>query len=210
MEKRIITIGRECGSGGHTIGKLVAERLGIAFYDKEIVELVAAKTKLSPEFIAAHGEYFQGGSLGHIIGYGGRFAGASMRSQSSLQDQMFIVQSDLIREIAEKEPCVIVGRCADYVLRDRPATLKVYLHASEHYRTKRIMKTENLSKEDALQKIRRMDHRRSDNYRYYTGRLWGRAQNYDLTVNTEIGTAAVQNIIKELLEIKLIEAGSPA
>ena len=90
MEKRIITIGRECGSGGHTIGKLVAEKLGIAFYDKEIVEMVAAKTKLAPEFIAAHGEYFHSGSLGHIIGYGGRFAGASLRSQSSLQDQMFL------------------------------------------------------------------------------------------------------------------------
>ena len=131
-------------------------------------------------------------------------------TQESPHDEIFESEANVIRDLAEKGNCVIVGRCADYVLRDRPATLKVYLHASEHYRTKRIMKTENLSKEDALQKIRRMDHRRSDNYRYYTGRLWGRAQNYDLTVNTEIGTAAVQNIIKELLEIKLIEAGSPA
>ena len=131
-------------------------------------------------------------------------------TQESPHDEIFESEANVIRDLAEKGNCVIVGRCADYVLRDRPATLKVYLHASEHYRTKRIMKTENLSKEDALQKIRRMDHRRSDNYRYYTRRIWGRAQNYDLTVNTEIGTAAVQNIIKELLEIKLIEAGSPA
>ena len=131
MEKRIITIGRECGSGGHTIGKLVAEKLGIAFYDKEIVEMVAAKTKLAPEFIAAHGEYFHSGSLGHIIGYGGRFAGASLRSQSSLQDQMFFVQSDLIQEIAEREPCVIVGRCADYILQDRKDKLDVF-HSLGH------------------------------------------------------------------------------
>ena len=140
MEKRIITIGRECGSGGHTIGKLVAEKLGIAFYDKEIVEMVAAKTKLAPEFIAAHGEYFHSGSLGHIIGYGGRFAGASLRSQSSLQDQMFIVQSDLIREIAEKEPCVIVGRCADYILQDRKDKLDVFIHSAMPFKIERSVR----------------------------------------------------------------------
>ena len=101
MEKRIITIGRECGSGGHTIGKLVAQRLGIGFYDKEIVELVAAKTKLSPDFIQSHGEYFNNGSFGHIFGYGGRFAAAS-QTQSALQDQMYFIQTDLIREIADR------------------------------------------------------------------------------------------------------------
>ena len=131
-------------------------------------------------------------------------------TQESPRDEIFESEAKVIRDLAEKGNCVIVGRCADYVLRDRPDTLKVYLHASEDFRTERIMKTENLSREDALQKVRRMDRRRSDNYRYYTRRIWGPAQNYDLTVNTEIGTEAVQNMIRELLEIKLKEAGSPA
>ena len=87
MADRIITIGRQCGSGGHTIGRLLARRLGLAFYDKEIVELTAAKTKFSPEFIQSHGEYFHSGALGHIIGYGTRFDG-SYKTGSSLTDQL--------------------------------------------------------------------------------------------------------------------------
>ena len=110
MANHIITIGRQCGSGGHTIGKLLAQRLGLAFYDKKIVEMVAAKTKLSPDFIRSHGEYFHGGSLGHIIGYGTRFD-SSLKTGSSLTDQLHQVQSEIILEVAEKEPCVIVGRC---------------------------------------------------------------------------------------------------
>ena len=95
-------------------------------------------------------------------------------TQESPRDEIFESEAKVIRDLAEKGNCVIVGRCADYVLRDRPDTLKVYLHASEDFRTERIMKTENLSREDALQKVRRMDRRRSDNYRYYTRRIWGR------------------------------------
>ena len=94
MAECIITIGRQCGSGGHTIGKLLAQRLGLAFYDKKIVEMVAAKTKLSPESINSHGEYFQGGSLGHIIGYGTRFDG-SHKTGSALTDQLHQAQSGM-------------------------------------------------------------------------------------------------------------------
>ncbi len=186
MEKRIITIGRECGSGGHTIGKLVAERLGIAFYDKEIVELVAAKTKLSPEFIAAHGEYFQGGSLGHIIGYGGRFAGASMRSQSSLQDQMFIVQSDLIREIAEKEPCVIVGRCADYILQDRTDKLDVFIHSAMPFKIERSVREHGLHPEKAESILKKRDRARKHHYNFYTHSNWGMAEHYSITLDSGV------------------------
>ena len=202
----VIVIGRQYGSGGHDIGKALAERLGYAFYDNEIIQMTAGSTGYDPQFIRDREENMTNSFLYDLMSQMYVYS----ETQESPHDEIFESEANVIRNLAEKGNCVIVGRCADYVLRDRPATLKVYLHASEHYRTKRIMKTENLSKEDALQKIRRMDHRRSDNYRYYTGRLWGRAQNYDLTVNTEIGTAAVQNIIKELLEIKLIEAGSPA
>ena len=184
MEKRIITIGRECGSGGHTIGKLVAERLGIAFYDKEIVEMVAAKTKLSPEFIAAHGEYFHSGSLGHIMGYGGRFAGASLRSQSSLQDQMFIVQADLIREIAEKEPCVIVGRCADYILQDRKDTLDIFIHSAMPFKIERSVREHGLDPEKAESILKKRDRARKHHYNLGAHSNWGMADHYHLTLDS--------------------------
>ena len=109
MANQIITIGRQCGSGGHTIGKLLSQRLGLPFYDKKIVEMVAAKTKLSPDFIRSHGEYFHGGSIGHIIGYGTRFNGP-MKTGSALTDQLHQAQTEIVLEVAAEGPCVIVDR----------------------------------------------------------------------------------------------------
>ena len=183
MSKRIITVSRECGSGGHTIGKLVAEKLGIAFYDKEIVEMVAAKTKLSPEFIAANGEYFQNGSLGHIFGYGGRFA-STVRTQSSLQDQMHFVQTELIREIAEREPCVIVGRCADYILRERQDVLNIFIHSAMPYKVERSIREHGLEEDGAAAILTKRDKARSQHYNFYTNQTWGLAKNYHLTLDS--------------------------
>ena len=183
MEKRIITVSRECGSGGHTIGTLVAKRLGIGFYDKEIVEMVAAKTKLSPDFIAAHSEYFHGGALGHIFGYGGRFA-ASTRTQSSLQDQMYFVQSELIREVAEKESCVIVGRCADYVLRDRDDVLNIFIHSPMDFKVERSITEHGLERKDAAAILTKRDKGRSHHYNFYTNQSWGMAKNYHMSLDS--------------------------
>ena len=201
----VIVIGRQYGSGGHDIGKALAEKLGYHFYDNEIIQMTAGSTGYDPQFIKDREENMTNSFLYDLMSQMYVYS----ETQESPRDEIFESEAKVIRDLAEKGNCVIVGRCADYVLRDRPDTLKVYLHASEDFRTERIMKTENLSREDALQKVRRMDRRRSDNYRYYTRRIWDRAQNYDLTVNTEIGTEAVQNMIRELLEIKLKEAGSP-
>ena len=183
MSKRIITIGRECGSGGHTIGKRVAERLGIAFYDKELVELVAAKTRLSPDFIAAHGEYFRSGSLGHIIGYGGRFA-SPMQTQSSLQDQMHFVQTSLIRELAEEERCVIVGRCADHILRERRDCLHVFIHSDMPYKVERSIREHGLEASEAEAVLAKRDKARAQHYNFYTSQVWGMAQNYHMTLHS--------------------------
>ena len=166
MSKRIITIGRECGSGGHTIGKRVAERLGIAFYDKEIVELVAAKTKLSPDFIDAHGEYFRSGSLGHIIGYGGRFA-SPMQTQSSLQDHMHFVQTSLIRELAEGEACIIV-----------------FIHSDLPYKVERSVREHGLAEGEAAGILSKRDKARAQHYSFYTSQTWGMSQNYHLTLHS--------------------------
>ena len=197
MEKRIITISRECGSGGHTIGKLVAERLGIAFYDKEIIEMVAAKTKLSPDFISSHGEYFQNGSLGHIIGYGGRFA-SPIQTASSLQDQMYFVQSELIREIAEKEPCVIVGRCADYILRERNDLLNVFIHSEMPFKVERSVHEHGLKEEEAEKILTKRDKARAQHYTFYTRQTWGSAMNYHLCLDS--GALGVDRCVRLICE----------
>jgi len=183
MEKRIITIGRECGSGGHTIGQRVAERLGVNFYDKEIVEMVAAKTKLSPNFIAAHGEYFRGGSLGHIFGYGGRFA-SPMQAHSSLQDQMYFAQVTLIKELAEQECCVIVGRCADHILRERRDCLNVFIHSDTSHKVERSVREHGLEQEEAAGILAKRDKARSQHYNFYTNQTWGMSRNYHLTLHS--------------------------
>jgi len=183
MANRIITIGRQCGSGGHTIGKLLAQRLGLAFYDKEIVEMAAAKTKLSPDFIRSHGEYFHGGSLGHIIGYGTRFD-SSLKTGSALTDQLHQVQSEIILEVAEKESCVIVGRCADHVLAGKHPTLNVFIHSDMSYKVERSIQEHGIDPEKAASILTRRDKARAQHYRFYTDKKWGDARNYDVCLDS--------------------------
>ena len=183
MANCIVTIGRQCGSGGHTIGKLLAQRLGLAFYDKEIVEMVAAKTKLSPEFISSHGEYFHSGALGHIIGYGARFD-STQKTGSSLTDQLHQIQSEIILEVAEKEPCVIVGRCADCVLRDKFPTLNVFIHSDMPYKIERSIQEHDLDPEKAESILKRRDKARAHHYKFYTDQKWGDTQHYDLSLDS--------------------------
>lgn len=194
----VIVIGRQYGSGGHDIGKALADKLGFAFFDNEIIQMTAGSTGYEPEFIEHNEENMTNSFLYDLMSQMYIYS----ENQEAPRDEIFESEGKVIRELAEKGNCVIVGRCADYVLRDRPNTLKIYLHASEEYRTKRIMKAENLSEQEASQKIRKMDRRRSDNYRYYTRRSWGRAQNYDMTLDTEIGAEAIQTIISEMLKLK--------
>ncbi len=187
----VIVIGRQYGSGGHDIGKALAEKLGFAFYDNEIIQMTAGSTGYTPQFIKDREENMTNSFLYDLVSQMYIYSD----TQEAPRDAIFESEGKVIRELAEKGNCVILGRCADYFLRDRKACLKVYLHAPEDYRVKRIMKIENLSEEDARQKIRKMDRRRSDNYHYYTKRIWGHSGNYDITLDTEIGAEAVQEII---------------
>ena len=173
MANRVITIGRQCGSGGHTIGKLLAQRLGLPFYDKKLVEMVAAKTKLSPEFIRSHGEYFHGGSIGHIIGYGTRFNSGVLKTGSALTDQLHQAQCEIILEAAEKGPCVVVGRCADYVLAGKVPTLDVFIHSEMPYKIDRSVEEHSLERERAASILTRRDKARAHHYRFYTDQKWG-------------------------------------
>jgi len=200
MANCIITIGRQCGSGGHTIGKLLAEKLALPFYDKEIVELVAAKTKLSPEFIRANGEYFHSGSLGHIMGYGTRFDGRQ-KVGSSLTDQLHQIQSEIILEVAEKGPCVIVGRCADYVLAGKAATLDVFIHSDMAFKVERSVREHGMDPEKAESILKRRDKARAHHYKFYTDQKWGDAQHYDLSLDSgRLGVMGCVEIIAAAYE----------
>lgn len=193
----VIVIGRQYGSGGHDIGEMLAKNLDLAFYDNEIIQMAAGSTGYTPQFIKEREENMTNSLLYDLV--------SQMYIYSDVhdapRDEIFESESKVIRDLADQGNCVILGRCADYVLRDRPNCLKVYLHAPESYRIRRIMERENLSETDALQKIRRMDRRRSDNYHYYTRRIWGHSENYDLTLDTSIGEEAVQKIIRDMLAV---------
>lgn len=200
MEHLVITIGRQCGSGGHTIGKLLAQRLGLPFYDKKIVELVAAKTKLSPDFIRTHGEYFHGGSIGHIIGYGTRFNGAD-KTGSALTDQLHQAQSEIVLEVAGRGPCVIVGRCADCVLAGKVPTLDVFIHSEMPYKVERSVEEHGMDREKAASILTRRDRARAHHYRFYTDQRWGDARNYDLCLDSgALGVETCVAVIADLYE----------
>lgn len=194
----VIVIGRQYGSGGHDIGKELAEKLGFAFYDNEIIQMTAGSTGYTPKFVQEHEENMTNSFLYDLVSQMYIYSD----TQEAPRDAIFESEGKVIRSLADQENCVILGRCADYFLRERPNCLKVYLHAPEDYRVKRIMDTENLSEEDARQKVRRMDRRRSDNYHYYTRRIWGHSKNYDLTIDTSIGAEAVEEIIRRTLELR--------
>lgn len=198
----VIVIGRQFGSGGHDIGSALAQRLGYEFYDNEIIQMTAGSTGYDPEFIKNREENMTNSFLYDLMSQMYIYSD----SKVAPRDEIFESEKKVIRKLAEKGRCVIIGRCADQVLRDRPNTLKVFLHAPETFRKERVMKLENLSEAEATQKIHKMDKRRSDNYSYYTRRIWGGAQNYDLTLDSSIGKESVIAVITEMLHIKHMDA----
>lgn len=155
-------------------------------------------TGYTPKFVQDHEENMTNSFLYDLISQMYIYSD----TQEAPRDAIFESEGEVILSLAGQGNCVILGRCADYFLRDRHDCLKVYLHAPEDYRVKRIMDTENLTEEDARQKVRRMDRRRSDNYHYYARRIWGHSKNYDLTIDTSIGAEAVEEIIRRTLELR--------
>lgn len=182
MEKRIITISREFGSGGRSIGKAVAERLNLPYYDKELIKQVAEKTGFAPEYIEEKGEYASGKS---IFSYFNAFAGRSdAMGGMSAADFLWVMQRQVILELAEKEPCVIVGRCADYILKDRSDCLHVFIHADEEFKAERIVRLYGETEKKPQERLKDKDTRRSLNYKHFTDREWGRCQNYHLSLDS--------------------------
>ena len=198
MEKKIITISREFGSGGRTIGRMVAERLGVPFYDKELVDHIALESGFAPKFVEEHGEHAPGKSL---FAYAFAPQGVpGVMNGLSTADFLWNIQCSVILQLAEKGPCVIVGRNADYILKDREDALHAYIHADMAYRADRIVRLYGESEKSPEARLQEKDKRRHINYQHYTGRVWGTAQNYDICLNSgTIGIEACVDIIIDMV-----------
>lgn len=181
--KTVITISREFGSGGRTIGRQLADRLGYRFYDRELVDEVAKRSGFSPEFIEENGEYANAkSSLLFYLATARQYTAENL----STNDQLYVFQAKLIEELAESGRCVIVGRCADYILRERTDCLHVFICADMESRAKRIVERYGENKKSPEKRLNEKDQKRKVYYRNYTGRLWGQAQNYDLCLNSGV------------------------
>ena len=199
MEKKIITISRQFGSGGRTIGREVADKLGIPFYDKELVDQIALESGFAPQFVEEHGEHSPGNS---IFSYAfSNHAVPGMMNGLSTADFLWNIQCSVILQLAEKGPCVIVGRNADYILKDHPEALHVYVFADVPYRAERIVRRYGESEKTPEQRLAEKDKRRRVNYHHYTGRTWGQAQNYDICLDTGVlGLEQCADIVVGIVE----------
>ena len=199
MEKKIITISREFGSGGRTVGRLVAEKLGIPFYDKELVEHVALESGFAPKYVEENGEHSPGRS---ILSYAFAPQGIpGVMNGLSTADFLWNIQCGVILQLAEKGPCVIVGRNADYILKDRPDAFHAFIHADMDFRADRIVRLYGDSEKKPEVRLQEKDKRRRVNYQHYTGRTWGMAQNYDISLNSGvIGVEQCADIIVSLVQ----------
>ena len=194
MTKRIITISREFGSGGRFIGEEVAKKLGIAYYDKNIINEIAEKSGLSPEYIQENAELSPKKGL-----FAYAFAGRDVTGKS-VEDLVYEAQRKVILELAEKESCVIIGRNADYILKDRDDVLNVFIHGDTPEKIQRITRLYNVEEQKAVKMMADIDKRRMANYNFYTNQSWGKASNYTLCLNSsQIGYDRCEKIIMECI-----------
>ena len=195
MAKRIITISREFGSGGRFIGEEVAKKLGIAYYDKNIIGQIAEKSGLSPEYIQENAELSPKKGL---LAYA--FSGRDITGKY-VEDMVDEAQRNIILELAEKEPCVIIGRNADYILKDRDDVLNVFIHGDMPEKIKRITGLYNVKEKEAVKMMADTDKRRRTNYNFYTDQNWGKASNYTLCLNSsQLGYDRCEMIIMECVK----------
>lgn len=178
MKNRVITISREFGSGGRTIGKKAAEQLGIPCYDAELIQKLAQESGFAESYIQEAGEYTPNGFLS--------FAFSNRSFGPTNEDVLWDLQNKVISELAEKGPCVIVGRCADYILRETADCLKVFIHADMAFRAERIVQVYGERAQSPEQRLRDKDKRRAAYHRFYTDMKWGHAQNYHITLNSGV------------------------
>ena len=196
--KNVIAIGRQFGSGGHDIGKILAEKLGYDFYDAEIIQMTAGTTGYTPEFIKKNEEIMTNSLIYDLVNQ--MYLNADMQDEAP-KDKIFEAECQVVRNLAKKGNCVIVGRCADYVLRNSGNCLKVFFSAPLVSRIRRVAQRQNISEGEAKSTVQKNEKLRADNYRYYTRRMWGAAGNFDLSLNTDFGEEFIENCIRSAMKL---------
>ena len=196
--KNVIAIGRQFGSGGHDIGKILAEKLGYDFYDAEIIQMTAGTTGYTPEFVKKKEEIMTNSLLYDLVN---QMYLNTDRQDEAPKDKIFEAECQVVRNLAKKGNCVIVGRCADYVLRNSGNCLKVFFSAPLVSRIRRVAQRQNITEGEAKATVQKNEKLRADNYRYYTRRMWGAAGNFDLSLNTDLGEEYIENCIRSAMKL---------
>ena len=208
MNKAIITIARQYGSGGREIGERVAELLGIVKYDKEFVTMAAEKESALDAQALEKVDERATSSLLYTLAMGSNLFHTPHASPAlPLNDKLFAIQCSIIRSVAEKdESCVMIGRCADYVLREHPNRLSVFIYADLDARKKRVAERHNVKESEALDLINKTDRRRASYYNFYTGNKWGKYDNYHIAINSAVlGIEGTAQLIADMARIKMQE-----
>ena len=185
-EKFVINIGRQLGSGGRQIGEKLASQFAIAFYDKELIQLASKESGLGKEFFENADEKKGHSIIGGLLGLRTNLNNEVYVNNYLSNETFFKIQSDIIRELAEEKSCVFVGRCADYILRDHPRCINIFITADTHDRLKRVAQDKNITQEKAQEVIEKMDKKRSEYYNYFSNKTWGVAESYHLCINSSV------------------------
>ena len=202
LEKIVITIARSYGSGGKTLGELLAKDLGIPCYDRELIRMASDESGINEALFGKADEKKKGRSLFKSIK---PYSGGVLPPESSdfvSDDNLFNLQAKIIKDLAEKESCIIIGRCADYVLKDRKDVLRLYFYATEEDCLIRLKNISGEPEKELLKKIHTIDKHRADYYKYYTGNDWNDTRNYDFCLNTgSMSYEKLIDVVKEYIEI---------
>lgn len=201
-EKLAITIGRQYGSGGRDIGIRVGELLGIKVYDKELLTMAAEKRGINPDYLRRVDEK-AASSLLYTLAMGGSLYGARhLGVDVPINDQLFITQTEIIKEVAEADSAIFIGRCADYILRNHPHRLSFFIYSDFEARVRRIAKRHDISNKEAESLINKTDKKRINYYNFYTGKKWGKFENYHMSLDSSLlGVEGTAQMIAQLIKI---------
>ena len=206
MDNFVVNVGRQLGSGGREISAELAKRLNISYYDKELLNVASEESGLCKEFFERADEKasqpLAGGMFGMRFPFNGSTGVNTMNYLSN--DALFQIQSDAIRKLAEEKSCLFIGRCADYILRDNPRCVNIFISASREFRIERISRLDNLTAAKAEEKIDRVEKRRAEFYNYYSNKRWGAAESYHLCIDSSVlGIAQTTDFIEQFVRAKL-------
>lgn len=213
MDKKfVVNIGRQLGSGGHEVGEKLASRLGIGFYDKELISLASEESGFCSEFFEKADEKASQGVFGGLLGMRFPFIndGAVPVTSCLSNDALFKIQSDVIRKLASKGSCLFVGRCADYILREHPRCVNIFVFSTPEERIARICSQRSISRTEAEELMEKADKRRAGYYNFYSNKTWGAASTYHLCIDSSVlGIDATVDFLEEFVKGRLLRGVTP-